>query len=56
MAADLARAPAVNKLRWGELEEDDAEDLDFLLPPRVVEGPDENGVKRTTEYKFNDEG
>ncbi|KAJ4830385.1 hypothetical protein Tsubulata_048930 [Turnera subulata] len=44
------------KLRWGELEEDDGEDLDFLLPPRQVIGPDENGIKRVIEYKFNDEG
>lgn len=51
----MARVPA-SKLRWGELEEDDGEDLDFLLPPRVVEGPNENGIKRVTEYKFNDKG
>ncbi|XVF46591.1 hypothetical protein PTKIN_Ptkin03bG0039400 [Pterospermum kingtungense] len=44
------------KLRWGELEEDDAEDLDFLLPPKQVIGPDENGIKKVIEYKFNDEG
>ncbi|KAJ8422005.1 hypothetical protein Cgig2_004969 [Carnegiea gigantea] len=45
-----------NKVRWGELEEDDAEDLDFLLPPKQVIGPDENGIKKVIEYKFNDEG
>ncbi|XP_052200954.1 uncharacterized protein LOC127807277 [Diospyros lotus] len=45
-----------SKLRWGELDEDDGEDLDFLLPPRQVIGPDENGVKRVVEYKFNAEG
>ncbi|THG16325.1 eukaryotic translation initiation factor 3 subunit G-like [Camellia sinensis] len=45
-----------SKLRWGELEEDDGEDLDFLLPPRQVIGPDENGIKKVIEYKFNDEG
>lgn len=50
-----AVAPA-NKIRWGELDEDDGEDLDFLLPPRVVEGPDENGIKKTVEYKFNENG
>ncbi|KAK8601626.1 hypothetical protein V6N13_058690 [Hibiscus sabdariffa] len=44
------------KLRWGELDEDDGEDLDFLLPPKQVIGPDENGIKRVIEYKFNDEG
>ncbi|XP_018830580.1 eukaryotic translation initiation factor 3 subunit G-A-like [Juglans regia] len=44
------------KLRWGELEEDDGEDLDFLLPPRQVIGPDENGIKKVIEYRFNDDG
>lgn len=44
------------KLRWGELDEDDGEDLDFLLPPRQVIGPDENGIKRVIEYKFNEDG
>ncbi|KAG6468412.1 hypothetical protein ZIOFF_073097 [Zingiber officinale] len=39
----------------GELEQD-VEDLDFLLPPRVVIGPDENGVKKVIEYWFNDAG
>jgi len=47
---------AAAKLRWGELEEDDGEDLDFLLPPRQVIGPDENGIKRVIEYKFDDDG
>ncbi|KAA8534169.1 hypothetical protein F0562_031638 [Nyssa sinensis] len=45
-----------SKLRWGELDEDDGEDLDFLLPPRQVFGPDENGIKKVIEYKFNDDG
>ncbi|KAF7805422.1 eukaryotic translation initiation factor 3 subunit G-like [Senna tora] len=44
------------KLRWGELDEDDGEDLDFLLPPRQVIGPDENGIKKVIEYKFNEDG
>ncbi|ONI00117.1 hypothetical protein PRUPE_6G068500 [Prunus persica] len=44
------------KLRWGELEEDDGEDLDFLLPPKQVIGPDENGIKKVIEYKFNEDG
>ncbi|XP_024028096.1 eukaryotic translation initiation factor 3 subunit G-like [Morus notabilis] len=44
------------KLRWGELEEDDGEDLAFLLPPRQVIGPDDNGIKKVIEYKFNDDG
>ncbi|GAB2234023.1 hypothetical protein Droror1_Dr00003259 [Drosera rotundifolia] len=43
------------KLRWGELEEDDGEDLDYLLPPKRTIGPDENGIKQTIEYKFNEE-
>ncbi|KAG7576837.1 RNA-binding domain superfamily [Arabidopsis thaliana x Arabidopsis arenosa] len=43
-----------SKFRWGEMDEDD--DLDFLLPPKQVIGPDENGLKTTIEYKFNDEG
>ena len=48
--------PADAKIRWGELEEDDGGDLDFLLPPRVVIGPDENGFKKTIEYRFDDDG
>ena len=44
------------KMRWWELEEDDGEDLDFLLPPKQVIGPDENGIKKVIEYKFDDEG
>ena len=44
------------KIRWGELEEDDNESLDFLLPPKQVIGPDENGIKKVIEFKFNDEG
>ncbi|XP_058099404.1 uncharacterized protein LOC131243827 [Magnolia sinica] len=54
--AAVQSAPLSNKVRWGELDEDDGEDLDFLLPPRVVMGPDENGVKKVIEYKFNDDG
>ncbi|KAL0335455.1 UNVERIFIED_CONTAM: Eukaryotic translation initiation factor 3 subunit G-B [Sesamum radiatum] len=53
MAVEAATQPS--KLRWGELEEDDGEDLDFLLPPKQVIGPDENGIKKVIEYKFNDE-
>ena len=47
---------AMNKVRWGELDEDDGEDLDFLLPPKQVIGPDEHGIKKVIEYKFNDDG
>ncbi|KAL6977397.1 hypothetical protein U1Q18_026196 [Sarracenia purpurea var. burkii] len=54
MASDALKIP--NKLRWGELEEDDGEDLDFLLPPRQVIGPDENGIKKVIEFRFNDDG
>lgn len=54
MAVEAAIQPS--KLRWGELEEDDGEDLDFLLPPKQVIGPDENGIKKVVEYKFNEEG
>ncbi|KAG2272295.1 hypothetical protein Bca52824_066850 [Brassica carinata] len=43
-----------SKFRWGEMDEDD--DLDFLLPPKQVIGPDENGLKTVIEYKFNDQG
>ena len=45
-----------SKLLWGELEEDDGEDLDFLLPTRLVIGPDDNGIKKVIEYKFTDDG
>lgn len=45
-----------SKIRWGELEEDDADYYAYLLPPPVVIGPDENGVKKVIEYKFNDDG
>lgn len=45
-----------SKVRWGELDEEDGEDLDFLLPPRQVIGPDQNGLKKAVEYRFNDDG
>ncbi|XP_068668573.1 uncharacterized protein [Aristolochia californica] len=48
--------PAPSRLRWGELDEDDGDDLDYLLPPRQVIGPDESGVKKVIEYKFDDDG
>ncbi|XP_057758825.1 uncharacterized protein LOC130979403 [Arachis stenosperma] len=41
--------------RWSELEEDD-ENLDFLLPPKQVIGPDQNGIKKVIEYKFSEDG
>jgi len=52
----MAHQGEPTKLRWGELEEDDGEDLDFLLPPRQVIGPDDNGIKKVIEYKFDDDG
>ncbi|RVW49241.1 Eukaryotic translation initiation factor 3 subunit G-B [Vitis vinifera] len=48
--------PKAEKIRWGELDEADGEDLDFLLPPRQVIGPEENGIKKVIEYKFNEDG
>lgn len=54
MSVDKSAKPS--KLRWGELDEDDGEDLDFLLPPKQVTGPDDNGIKKVIEYKFNDDG
>ncbi|XP_057508698.1 uncharacterized protein LOC130791542 isoform X2 [Actinidia eriantha] len=35
-------------LRWGDIDEDDGESLDSLLPPREIIGPDENRVKKVT--------
>ncbi|GAB2274414.1 hypothetical protein Dimus_009181 [Dionaea muscipula] len=52
----MANLAQTNKLRWGELDEDDGEDLDFLLPPKRTIGPDENGYKKVIEYKFNEDG
>ncbi|CAK7325748.1 unnamed protein product [Dovyalis caffra] len=54
MSLDKSGKPT--KMRWGELDEEDGEDLDFLLPPRQVIGPDDNGIKKVIEYKFNDDG
>lgn len=42
-----------NNFQWGDIGEDD--DLDILLPPREVIGPDENGVKKVIEYRLNEE-
>lgn len=53
---NIVTAPA-QKPRWGELEEeDDGSDYYFLLPPKQVIGPDEHGLKKVIEHKFNDEG
>uniref|UniRef100_A0A0D6QU29 Eukaryotic translation initiation factor 3 subunit G n=1 Tax=Araucaria cunninghamii TaxID=56994 RepID=A0A0D6QU29_ARACU len=54
--AQVETRMASARVRWGELEEDENEDLDFLLPPPQIIGPDENGVKKIIEYKFNDQG
>ncbi|KAF7061138.1 hypothetical protein CFC21_067860 [Triticum aestivum] len=43
------------KIWWGELDEDDWGELNFLLLPRVVIGPNENGFKKTIEYHFDGE-
>nr|XP_043631972.1 eukaryotic translation initiation factor 3 subunit G-like [Erigeron canadensis] len=53
----LPAAATPQKPRWGELEEeDDGTDYDFLLPPKQIIGPDENGLKKVVEYKFDDDG
>jgi translation initiation factor 3 subunit G len=51
----MAVVPTPTKIKWSEFEEDDAEDLNFLLPPVRVVGPDANGVKKIIEYKFDSE-
>ncbi|KAF2296118.1 hypothetical protein P3X46_014288 [Hevea brasiliensis] len=56
MSLDKSALNQTKPLRWGELDEDDGEDLDFLLPPKQIIGPDENGIKKVIEYKFNDDG
>ncbi|TVU28865.1 hypothetical protein EJB05_20401 [Eragrostis curvula] len=56
MAAAATRHP--QKMRWGELddEDDDNGGLDYLLPPPVVIGPDDKGIKKVIEYRFDEEG
>ncbi|KDP20089.1 hypothetical protein JCGZ_05858 [Jatropha curcas] len=56
MGLDKSALEQNKPLRWGELDEEDGEDLDFLLPPKQVIGPDENGIKKVIEYRFNDDG
>ncbi|XP_050238174.1 uncharacterized protein LOC126687659 [Mercurialis annua] len=41
------------KIRWSDLEDVEI-NLDYLLPPRRVIGPDENGIKIVIEFKFNE--
>ena len=47
---------ALVKVRWGELKEEDNKDLDFLLLPPMVMGPNENIVKKIVEYRFKNQG
>lgn len=44
------------KIRWGEMEEDEEDNMDYLLPPKQVLGPDERGIKKVIEYRFNEDG
>ncbi|KAB1996911.1 hypothetical protein ERO13_D13G231200v2 [Gossypium hirsutum] len=50
------KATKQTKFRWADIEDNDAEDLTYLLPPKEVIGPDKNGIKKVIEYKFNEEG
>ncbi|KAF9600859.1 hypothetical protein IFM89_013455 [Coptis chinensis] len=47
-----------NKLRWGDLEDEDDrnEDYIYFAPPEVITEPDANGVKKIISYKINEEG
>ncbi|CAL5025933.1 unnamed protein product [Urochloa decumbens] len=54
MAAAVATQQP-RKFQWGELEDNDG-DLSLLLPPRVVVGPDDGGLLKVIEYRFDDEG
>ncbi|XP_026441173.1 eukaryotic translation initiation factor 3 subunit G-like [Papaver somniferum] len=38
-------------VRWGDLEEDDGQDLDLPLPPPAVSGPHSNLIKKTIERR-----
>ncbi|XP_021683234.1 uncharacterized protein LOC110666890 [Hevea brasiliensis] len=44
-----------NKSRWSDVFGEDVvgDDLDFLLPRQII-GPDENGIKKVIEHKFNE--
>ncbi|KAK5773456.1 uncharacterized protein LOC108485927 [Gossypium arboreum] len=50
------KATKQTKFRWADIEDNDAEDLTYLLPPKEVIGPDKNGIKKVIEYKYNEEG
>ncbi|OMO59730.1 hypothetical protein COLO4_34086 [Corchorus olitorius] len=47
-----------NKLCWADEVDDEGDEVDLssLLPPREIIGPDENGIKKVIEYKFNEAG
>ncbi|XP_026384881.1 eukaryotic translation initiation factor 3 subunit G-like [Papaver somniferum] len=47
---------STQKLKWGDLEDEDGNNLDFLLPPPEVIGPDKNSIKKVISYKYNEEG
>ncbi|KAL6610077.1 hypothetical protein ACP70R_040046 [Stipagrostis hirtigluma subsp. patula] len=56
VAAAAAAAEQQEKIRWYELEEDDGVDLDFLHPLRGGIGPDDIGIRKVMDYRFDDEG
>lgn len=56
LAPNSSLAKLASKLRCGELEEDDIEEIDFLLPAKQIIGPDKNRIKKIIEYKFNNDG
>ncbi|KAI3870624.1 hypothetical protein MKW92_023579 [Papaver armeniacum] len=49
-------ATSTQKPKWCDLEDEDGDNLDFLLPPPEVIGPDKNGIKIVISYKYNEEG
>ncbi|KAL6221044.1 hypothetical protein ACLB2K_008796 [Fragaria x ananassa] len=57
MRPGSADATQPAKPRWGDLDEDGDKELDLLLlPPKQVIGPNEKGIKKVIEYKFNEDG
>ncbi|PPS18919.1 hypothetical protein GOBAR_AA01658 [Gossypium barbadense] len=40
------KATKQTKFRWADIEDNEAEDLTYLLPPKEVIGPDKNGIKK----------
>ncbi|MCL7028703.1 hypothetical protein MKW94_006831 [Papaver nudicaule] len=49
---------STQRQNWGDTEEEDGDDLDFPLPPPIVIGPDENGIKKVISslHEYNSEG